>query len=227
MKDLSQDAELLFDAELEPDRESIERATRDVVGEQRIKVIGRENRVRLYKQEPVQINSYVSPGIREADTDYFSISFRCTLHPHPECRFQYARVAIDMSEHSPGVIVRDLFPREVVAPLAIEKNLKLTAALEYGFLKVAVDRSTKFSQEIYYPKLYSFGRDSQTAYWDFRAIGDDVIRSDGLLFMLLSAPSNSSVHARITVAASVRTGASLIIPLAIRKGQIEETYRLI
>jgi hypothetical protein len=202
-----------LDAEqLEGDRST---GAGDVIDDRTVSLITRENRVALAQGTPTLVEA---PTLG-ADRRGVDVPLLFVLQAHPECVFTWARLIVDFAP-TPGVVINDLSPRGV-EDIAVEIETKVGVGLEFSLAAKAVD--VKASPEVarkrnvYLPTLTAAGAGFHKGYWDFMAKAGDYLYADKELRLLLTAPNDSPVRARITVRAKVRfRGVARLIPLLAR-----------
>jgi hypothetical protein len=209
--------------QLEADRST---STGDVIDDRTVSLITRENRVALAQGTPTLI---ATPTLG-ADRRGVDVPLLFVLHAHPECAFTWARLIVDFAP-TPGVVINDMSPRGV-EDIAVEIETKIGVGLEFSLVAKAVD--VKASPEIarkrnvYLPTMTASGAGFYKGYWDFMAKAGDYLHADKELRLLLTAPNDSPVRARITVRAKVRfRGAARVVPLLARVARGEYDVELI
>lgn len=224
--------ELLFEAEMELDEEEAEVRSRDgagpgpleIVDDQRVRLLLRENRLALLKgparRQPPSAAAW--PGF-----DYYDITLVCQAHAHPQCRFSWVRLIVDLSDTG-GAQIRDMSPREVKSgPVELETKVGLGLKFEVASvgLELAPERTTK--RTVYYPEIVTSGVDSMAGWWDFRAVAGDDLHVDRELRLLVAALTGEPVNAKFHVQAEVTLkGWRGYLPLTMRKPEIIATYPL-
>jgi hypothetical protein len=152
------------------------------------------------------------------------VSLICVIFPHPECRFLWSRLTVDLTP-TPGARIRDMAPREVRGKKPIK--LKTTLGVAFTFTSVSVNQEYTASRTHYFPEIMSSGVGFTKGYWDFQAQGDEYLHANRELRLLISAPAGVPVQAGFNLRARVSfSGAAGIIPLLARSGAIAETHRL-
>jgi len=218
----------LFEAPLDIDEAGLERRDEAIVGDKSLRLLMRENRIALAMGQ-----SSRTPKTRngEAGVAHYDIPLMCVVHSHPECRFRWSRLIVDLSPTREARI-RDMAPREVRGDRPVE--LKTTVGLGLKFETVAktlgaeVKPTYERSRTVYYPEIVSSGPGFAKGYWDFLALTSDYLHANRELRMLISAPAKAPVLARFSLRAKVKLkGMPGMIPLLARHGEIDETYRLV
>ena len=212
--------EVLFERSFDVDDEaSAELGGEEVIiGDHDIRLLLRENRIALAKgkSSPVQSND---PGLA-----YYDVPLICVVMSHPECRFRWSRLIVDLGQTKEARI-RDMSPREVRG----DKPVQLTTSVGVGlkFELVESELTTTESRTVYYPEIVSAGPGFTKGYWDFLALTSDYLHANRELRLLVSAPVGVPLQARFTLRAKVRySGIAGKIPLLARSGEINEIYRL-
>lgn len=219
------DLQMLFDQRLDVDEQAIgeaqERNEEAIVGDQFIAMLGRENWIALAKgtSSPIQPSEGDDPG-----RFYLDVPLVCVAQPHPECRFRWVRLIVDLTP-TPEARIQDMAPREVRGEHPVE--LKTTVSLDLKFVSAAFKPERTDSRTVYYPEIVSAGPGFARGYWDFLALAGDYLHVNRELRLLLSAPTGVPVQARFSLRARVTfAGVVGMIPMLARGGAIEETYRL-
>lgn len=220
------DFEPLFTASLDLDEAGLERGDEAIIGDQVIRLLLRENRIALAKGK----SALVQPAGAEPGISYYDVPLICVVHSHPECRFCWSRLVVDLSP-TRGARICDMVPGEVEGDNPVE--LKTTFGGGLKFETVAKILNTELTGEyttsrtVYYPKIVSSGPGFTRGYWDFLALSSDYLHANRELRLLISAPADVHVQARFNLRAKVRlAGTTRLIPLLVRSGEIDETYRL-
>ena len=171
-----------------------------------------------------------SPQDAHPDVIYYDIPLICIVHSHPECRFRWSRLMIDLSPTTEARI-RDMSPREVWGDKPVE--LKTTIGIGLKFTTVANVVNAEMNPEytnsrtVYYPEIVSSGPGFTKGYGDFLALSSEYLHANRELRLLISVPANIPTHAHFNLRAKVTfPGIAKLIPLLIRSGSIDETYRL-
>ncbi len=220
------DFEPLFTASLDLDEAGLERGDEAIIGDQVIRLLLRENRIALAKGK----SALVQPAGADPGVSYYDVPLICVVHSHPECRFRWSRLMIDLSPTKEARI-RDMVPREVRGDKPVELKTTFGGGLKFEAVAkiLSTDLTAEYSrsQTVYYPEIVSSGPGFTRGYWDFLALSSDYLHANRELRLLISAPADVHVKARFNLRAKVRfAGTTRLIPLLIRSGEINETYRL-
>lgn len=171
------------------------------VTDKNIRVLARDSRLAIRCDRAVRQRGD-SPG-----TDMIDFPLHCVAHAHPECRFRWVRVKLDLSGTA-GASITDLSPRDEIS----EHPVKLTTTYHRGLTfniaatplqpDLSIERSTE--QDIYFPVITVSGVGLSYAIWDFTAVADAPLHVDRALRLLAAVPSGASkIPAQLTVRASV------------------------
>lgn len=219
---------LIADEELVLNDEIAQRVFREEVGEKNIRMLGKATRLRLYLHEPILCNDNLPGELRKPDVNYYSVGFRCTLHPDFDHIIEYARVTVDFTNNMSDVLIKSLFPREITEPVAYKRDFKVTAGLELSFIKLSgeVSQSTEF--EYYIPKIKSYGADSRVGYFDFISTTTAELRIDNMLYLLVRIKGGPALTGKMSINAMVKVKGGLSIPLITKKnGQLGELIKFL
>jgi hypothetical protein len=228
---MQNDFEILLDMPLDVDEagveRGVERGVEAIIGDQDIRLILRENRIALAKGKTILIQP---PEDAEPGLAYHDVPLICVVHSHPECRFRWARLMIDLSP-TKGAKIRDMAPREVRGDKPVELKTSVSAGFKFEtaakVLSAEVKPEYTNSRTVYYPEIVSAGPNFTRGYWDFLALTSDYLHANRELRLLVSAQSGVPVQARFNLRAKVKfAGAMGLIPLLARSGEVNETYRL-
>jgi hypothetical protein len=219
----------LFDAPLELD-EQMERAERSgeaIIGDDKIRLLLRENRIALRKGKSVQVRMLEKLGENLA---LYDVPLMCVVHSHPECRFRWARLMVDLGPTA-GARIEDMAPREVRGTSPIELKTTVGGTLKFEaipkILSGGLKRETTMSHTIYFPEILSSGPGFTKGYWDFNATTDEFLHANRELRLLVNASSERPLLCRFNLRAKVGlAGLGGLIPLLTRSGAIDATYRL-
>jgi hypothetical protein len=219
--------EILFDVPLELDEAGVERGDKAIIGDEMIRLLLRENRIALAKGKTILVHL---PEGSEPGMVYYNIPLVCVVHSHPECRFRWSRLAIDLSP-TKGALIRDMVPREVRGDKPVELKTSIGVGMKFEImpkvLSAEVTPAYTNSRTIYYPEIVSTGPGFTAGYWDFLALTSDYLHVNRELRLLISAQEGIPIQARFRLRAKVRfAGVAGLIPLLVRSGGIDETYRL-
>jgi hypothetical protein len=123
----------------------------------------RENRIALAIGK---INQLEETGATHAD-----VPLMVTVHSHPECRFRWSRLIVDLSP-TPGARIRDISRREVRGdkPVEIKTSVGIGFKIETAAKALSAEVSPKVEQSrtVYYPDIVSSGLGTKKALWDFQ-----------------------------------------------------------
>jgi len=218
--------EPLLETALELDEEGLDRRHEAIIGDRNIRFLLRENRIALQKGRTA-----VYPALGEEDqgTTYYVVPLICVVHSHPECRFEWSRLTIDLSP-ARGTRIRDMAPLEVRdKPVEIKTSVGLGMKFEMmrRLLGAEVKMEYQHSRTCYYPDIVSSGIGFDVGYWDFLALTSDYLHSNRELYLLVQAPGGQRPLARFNLTAKVKLAGVLgSVPLLARKGAIDEVYKL-
>jgi hypothetical protein len=200
-------AELDFDV----DPEDLDRATTEVIDDETLSLLRRENRVAIARG-PVQAvdSAAVAAGRSAYDVPLL------VVHAHPECMFSWSRLMVDLSS-TPDCTVADMSPREV-EDVAVDVETRIGVELSFSLAAAAVDIGAKpelaKKRTVFMPTVLTSGVGFRKAYWDFLAKAGDYLHTDKELRLLVDAPADTPVMADLTVRAKVRfRGLPRLIPL--------------
>jgi hypothetical protein len=185
----------------EPSLDIDQPTDRSPATDQKIRVLARTNRLAI-KCEPAVRHGSGAPG-----TDVIDFPLHCVAHPHPECRFRWVQVTLDLSGTA-GASITDLSPRDEISEHPIKISTTHTGGLKFDIAMIPVhpelsaEHSTE--QDVYFPKISVSGIGFSYAMWDFTAIGDEPLKVDRQLRLLAKVPSAAAeIPACITMKASV------------------------
>jgi hypothetical protein len=217
------DFTILFEDQAEIDADELERASPNVIIDEAYRSLGRDSRLGLARGP--------ATTIRDGDAVYHHIPFRCVLHPHPECRFDWARLTMDLSEPTATTIV-DMAPIEVQGetPVEIETTTGIVRTLNAKVVPVTGELSAtkKQKQSVYFPRILTSGIGFSSGYWDFLAHGDEFLHANRDLHLLLRADTPGPIEARIVVRARLHhQGSRRLIPLLARRTTITKRFHLV
>ena len=224
----SDDYETLFEAsfDLDPAGAPRERGGAPMVDDRTIELLRRENRIALRKGPARQLTSADGePGVA-----YYDVPLVCVAHSHPECRFRWTRLLVDLSPTA-GARISDMAPREVEGEGPVEIETSVGVGLKFEFAAKAVtaeaEPSLKTKRTVYYPRVTSSGAGFVKGYWDFLALTSDYLHTNRELRLLVAAPDGAPVDARFRLSAKVAmAGIAGAIPLLVRTGEIDNTWRI-
>ena len=206
------------------DKASAELGGEAVIIDHNIRLLLRENRIALAKgkSSPVQSN--------DLGLAYYDVPLICVVMSHPECRFQWSRLIVDLSLTKEARIC-DMSPQEVRGNKPVELKTTIGANLKFEtvgkVLSFELAPEIASSRTVYYPEIVSAGPGFTIGYWDFLALTSDYLHANRELRLLVSAPVGAPLQARFILRAKVKfAGVAGIIPLLARSGEINEIYRL-
>lgn len=172
-----------------------------LTADQEIRVLARANRLAI-RCDAAARHRGDAPG-----TDVIDFPLHCVAHAHPECRFRWVRVTLDLSGTAEASIT-DLSPRDEISEHPVKISTTYTGGLKFdiAMLPVHPELSAEHSteQDVYFPKISVSGVDFGYAMWDFTAIGDEPLKVDRPLRLLATVPASAAeIPARIILRASV------------------------
>lgn len=220
-------SETLFDMALDLDEAALERDVETIIVDEDIRLFLRENRIALVKGNAVQVQSEEAEASK---TIYYDIPLFCIIHAHPECRFEWARLVVDLSV-TKDARIHDMAPREVRGDKPVE--LKTTVGIDLKFEVIAnilggdISAEHTTSHTVYYPEIISSGLSSARGYWDFLASKGERVHVDKELRLLVSAPKGHFLQARFKLWSKVRVAGIVgLLPLFVKGNKVNEIYRL-
>ncbi len=219
--------EPLLQTALELDEEGLDRKDEAIIGDQNIRFLLRENRIALQKGRTI---AYPCLGEEDRGTTYYVVPLICVVHSHPECRFEWSRLTVDLSP-ARGARIRDMVPLEIrEKPVEIKTSVGLGLKFEttrHLLGGAEVKAEYQHSRTCYYPDIVSCGIGFDVGYWDFLALTSDYLHSNRELYLLVQSPSEQRPLARFNLTAKVKlAGVLRSVPLLARKGAIDEVYKL-
>jgi len=196
---VSDHGQLWAEPELEIDDQS-ERAD-PVTADEEIRVLAKASRLAVRCDSAVRHHDS-TPG-----TDIIEFPLRCVAHPHPECRFRWTRVTLDLSG-TVGASITDLSPREEVSEHPVKVTTRYSGGLKFDIAMIpahpelSAERTAE--QHVYFPKITVSGIGFSHAIWDFTAVGEEPLTVDRPLRLLATVPATATqVPARLTLRAAV------------------------
>jgi hypothetical protein len=172
-----------------------------LAADQQIRVLARANRLAIRCDTAVRHHGD-APG-----TDVIDFPLRCVAHAHPECRFRWVRMTLDLSG-TPEASITDLSPRDEISEHPVKVSTTYTGGLKFDIAMLPVDpelsaeRSTE--QDVYFPKISVSGVDFGYAMWDFIAVGEEPLKVDRPLRLLATVPASAAeIPVRLTLRAAV------------------------
>ena len=214
--------ELVAEFGLEVDEQEANRSTYTASEESSLSVLGHENRIGIAMRAPRTAES------GDPNRAGYDIGMMLAVHAHPECRFVWSRLVVDLSG-TPDAMIEDMVPDEVEdSAVEIEttvKGLKFVALPKVVNVEVNPELARK--RTTYFPTMTASGAGFQKAYWDFMAKGNDYLHANRELRLLVSAPAGKPVVATVVVRARVRLlGLKNLVPLR-KRGNLEATINLV
>jgi hypothetical protein len=227
---IGNDFEVMLNLPLDLDEEAerAERGDEAVIGDERLHLLLGENRIALAKGKTTVIQPIEGA---EPDLAYYDVPLLCVVHSHPECRFRWSRLTINLTP-TKGAKIRDMSPQEVRGDKPVELKTSVGVGIKFETTAKALSAEVKpeytSSRTVYYPEIVSSGTKLSVGYWDFLALTSDYLHANRELRLLISAPSGELVKARFNLRAKVRcAGVTGLIPLIGRHSvEIDEVYRL-
>jgi len=221
------DFAILFETPLNVDEAGVERGDEAIIGDQEIRLLLRENRIALAKGKTTLAEP---PDDADQGMAYYDIPLFCVVHSHPECRFQWSRLIVDLTP-TKGALIRDMVPREVQGDKPVELKTSIGIGLKFEtvskILSAEVNPEYSKSRTVYYPGIVSSGVNFTKGYWDFLALTSDYLHANRELRLLISAETHIPLKARFNLRAKIKfAGASGLIPLLGSSGEINKIYRL-
>lgn len=209
--------------DLEVDEQEDDRSQYTPVEERALRLLGRENRVGVAVRTP-QPTKCSEPGQAAYD-----IGLMLVVHAHPECRFVWSRLVVDLSD-TPGAVVEDMAPAEV-EDHAVEVETRVGAGLKFTTVLKAVDIELKpelaRKRTVHFPTVTASGTGFRKAYWDFMANGDNYLHANRELRLLVSAPAGTPVIASVALRARLRLpGLPNLVPLR-KRASLASTVELV
>lgn len=206
--------------EQEPDR------SYTAVEERSLALLGRDNRLGIALRDPQR----VEPGDSDISRAAYDVALMMVVHAHPECQFVWSRLIVDLNP-TPGAIIEDMAPSEIEdVPVEVETKvgvgLKFSTSISAANVELAPELTRK--RTVYFPSVSASGTGFRKAYWDFQAKGDSYLHTNRELRLLISAPADAPVNARLLVRAKVRMrGVKNLIALRPRNGILESSIELV
>jgi hypothetical protein len=186
----------------EPALEIDEQAERGVlIADEEIRVLARASRLAL-RCDPATRHAGPEPG-----TQLLDFPLRCVAHAHPDCRFRWVRVTLNLGE-TDGAYVTDLSPRDEVSEHPVKVTTTYTGGLKFDIAalplhpELSAERATE--QDVFFPKVSVSGVDFSYAMWDFTAVGEEPLKVDRPLRLLAAVPAAANpVPVQLTLRALV------------------------
>ena len=179
-----------------------------------ISVLARANRLALFRDRTSRHPA--SEGTGGMDT--VDVPLHCVAHAHPDCRFRWVRITLDLARTA-GAVIHDVSPRDEVAEHPVKITTTYHGGLNFNIAAIALtpeisaDRSTE--RDVYFPAVTVSGPGLTHAIWDFTAIANAPLHVDRDLRLLAGVPADvTEIEVRLTLRASVTaTGVTGVIPL--------------
>jgi hypothetical protein len=214
----------LADISFDIDEEEADRSLTEIIDDETLRLLRRENRVALARG-PVRRIAGAAP-----DRTAYEVPLLFVVHAHPECRFSWSRLMVDLSS-TPDCTIADMSPREV-QDVAVDIETTVGLDLSFSIAAAAVDVGAKpelaRKRTVFVPTVLTSGVGFRKAYWDFHAKADDYLHTDKELRLLVDAPTERSVTADLTVRAKVRfRRVSRLIPLLARTARTDARVQLV
>jgi hypothetical protein len=180
--------------------EQFERAG-PLVADQEIRVLARANRLAVRCDTAARHHGHAP------DTDVIDFLLRCVAQAHPECRFRWVRVTLDLSSTAEASIT-DLSPRDEISEHPVKISTTYSGGLKFDIAalpihpELSAERGTE--QDVYFPKISVSGIDFSYAMWDFTAVGEEPLKVDRPLRLLATVPASATeIPVRLTLRAAV------------------------
>jgi hypothetical protein len=218
--------EPLFETAFDVDSERLERSDAAVLDDRIVALLRRDNRIALRKGRTRRLTpADGAPGVA-----YYDVPLVCVAHSHPECRFRWSRLLVDLSP-TRGALISDMAPRQVdgEGPIEIETSLGIGLKFELAAKAVTAQAEPAYrtKRTVYYPRVTASGAGFSRGYWDFLALTSDYLHADRELRLLVAAPEGEAVDARFRLSAKVAmAGLARLIPLISRTAEIDRVWRL-
>ena len=211
---------LVAEYPLELEEQNADRAESIIPADKLLVLRGRENRVGVAARMPVTTVASDVPPDRVA----YDISLMLALHAHPECRFTWSRLIVDLSP-TPGAVIEDMSPSKVEG-VPVEVQTKVSGGLQYSVLQL--NSEVTRTRTVRFPTMLTSGKWTPKAYWDFRTAGDDYLHVDQELRLLVTAPVDEPVAVSFTISTKVRLlGVPRLFSLRAKKETINSEVTLV
>jgi hypothetical protein len=155
----------------------------------------------------------------------------CTFVPDKDCRFDWARFAVELSVESKSgepaniePIAYDLFPNEVLSEIKCKRDIGFSPELKLLAdtidLKADINESNEFI--IYEPEITSFGINRPGIGWNFAKTKEKGVWGDKIVLLVIRAPKNSKVKGRFLLGGEVSSHISkwMLIPITKTKDTV-------
>jgi hypothetical protein len=177
-----------------------------------VRLLARANRLAVMR-ERVTRHGAVQEGV-----DTLDIPLRCVAHAHPDCRFRWVRVTLDLSP-TPGAAISDLSPRDEITEHPVKITTTYYGGLSFEIAHVplkselSAERTTE--RDVYFPTITTSGIGLAHAIWDFTADDGTPLHLDRRLRLLTTLPAGTDrIEARLTLRAAVAAkGVTGTVPL--------------
>lgn len=217
---------LIGESPLEVDEEENDvRAEYLPSSEEALKLLGRANRVSIVARKPaLAASSFLPP-----DQAAYDITLMLVLHPHPECKFKWSHMVVDLAP-TPYAKIQDMAPAETMGEPS-EVEIQVSAELKFEIVKMANVQLKPAVTRRYttrFPTVSASGQGTEQAWWTFQAAEGDCIPSSRELRLLVSAPALAPVTAKFSVRAEVELrGWKNLFPLRAKHGGLEAALPLV
>ncbi|GAB2518916.1 hypothetical protein GCM10027167_22280 [Nocardia heshunensis] len=177
-------------------------------------------------REPVPV---VSEAVGTGRVAY-DVGLVMVVHAHPECRFVWSRLVVDLST-TPGAVIEDMVPTEV-EDTPVDVETRVGAGLKFAtlFRSVNVEVRPELARKrtVFFPTVTASGTGFHKAYWDFLAKGSNYLHTNRELRLLVTAPANAPIDVSFAVRARLRMqGVKNLIPMRAKKGSLDSTVTLV
>jgi hypothetical protein len=186
---------------LDIDEDAIAERAEPIILDREIRVLARANRIALVR-EPAARHPGQLPGL-----DAIDFPLRCVAHAHPDCRFRWVRITLDLAGAS-GSSIRDLSPRDEITDHPVKITTSYHGGLSFAVAALplhpdlAAERTTE--RDVYFPTITTSGIGLTHAIWDFTAVASNALHVDRSLRLLATIPASTpQVPVKITLRASV------------------------
>ncbi|MFF1926478.1 hypothetical protein ACFVW8_38685, partial [Streptomyces sp. NPDC058221] len=154
----------------------------------------------------------------------------CVVQTHPESQVRWSRLVLNLSP-TPGTTIADMSPVLVEGEVPQEIETTLGANLSFSVsgtpLGFEAGPQVVRRRTVYCPRITSSGIGLTTAYWDFRASGQEFLHVNEELRLLVRAPAGRPVDARVTLRARVLPrGVGRIVRMSGKLGRLDGLCRL-
>jgi hypothetical protein len=218
-----------IDTEFDLDEDSLvaerDQTAPDIIGDQDIRVLLRENRIALAS------GSVTTVPTPDGEPALYDLPLSCVVHAHPRCTIEWSRLLVDLSP-TDGARISDMSPREVSDTNPVELTTTVGVGLKFEILSKVVSAEVHpeltRKSTVYFPQIVSSGPGFVRGYWDFLSTNGRYLHVDRELRLLITAPRDQPVQARFQLRARVNVrGLAGVIPLLARGGTIDQIHTLI